>query len=422
MIASSLGYNSYSQFISADRMGQKINIKLSVNYFLLREVNINSRENNHRGKLNQFIKLFLGETTNSQSCRIINKEDIHFFSNSGNDMLNAFSVKPLRVENRALGYTIIYDLKEFNYNLKTGIFRYKGDLSFQPLSGSGRENKRWARNRLSAYYGSKMHFFRALFSDSLKNEKFNLFECKTDTVTKIFIEGKPIPEKDLSLSKNNNYISLYYKSPVWICYTNNHPELSTWVSGYKPYKVNSTIIFSDIVNVYKNGYYNDPYSVTWGGKMADERLADMLPFDFQPGQTVKIETKVESTTSLIEKLLSSQQKTLSSNQVFVHTDRNIYKPGDTIYFQAYIRDRFSGVFESKSASLYAILFNDKRMVTDSSRFRIRNSTSSGWMTVPVTAKPGKYRFVAFTGTMQDYDPLDVFQTDLLIDAENNEPE
>src|SRR5664280_2432553 len=122
----------------------------------------------------------------------------------------------------------------------------------------------------------------------------------------------------------------------------------------------------------------------------------------------------QTTNSPIEKYLLLKQKSISPDQLFVHLDRNKYKPGDTIYFQAYIRDRFTNEFESKSVSLYALLFDDNRAKVDSSRFKIDNSTCSGWMSIPSKAKSGKYHFAAFTSIMQNFDPSEAFQSDILV--------
>ena len=73
----------------------------------------------------------------------------------------------------------------------------------------------------------------------------------------------------------------------------------------------------------------------------------------------------QSIISPIEKYLLLQQKSKSPDQVFVHLDRNMYKPGDTIRFQAYIRDRFTNEFESKSVTFYALLFDDKNLKAES---------------------------------------------------------
>ena len=142
------------------------------------------------------------------------------------------------------------------------------------------------------------------------------------------------------------------------------------------------------------------------GKVINSATLDPLPF----------------AVPAIEKYLTSKQKSTGSDQLFVQLDRNIYKPGDTIYFKAYIRDRFTGILETKSVSMYALLFNESKAMTDSSRFKISNSSASGWMAIPAKADAGKYHFVAFTSAMQNYDPADAFQLDVYVKKRSNNPD
>jgi hypothetical protein len=124
--------------------------------------------------------------------------------------------------------------------------------------------------------------------------------------------------------------------------------------------------------------------------------------------------RAQTNNSPIEKYLFLKQRSISPEQLFVHLDRNKYKPGDTIFFQAYIRDRFTNEFESKSVSLYALLFDDNKVKVDSSRFKIDNSTCSGWMSIPLTARSGRYHFAAFTSIMQNFEASEAFQSDLVV--------
>ncbi len=153
--------------------------------------------------------------------------------------------------------------------------------------------------------------------------------------------------------------------------------------------------------------------------MANERLADMLPFDFMLKNQDK-ESSIKA--SPIEKYLESQRKFLCPDQVFVHLDRNIYSPGDTILFKAYVMNRFTGDFGSKSNSLYALLYNEKHVVADSSRFRIEGSGTAGWMVIPENASAGKYHFAAFTSFMQNFDSHDAFQLDLYVHSKRFDTE
>ncbi|HAM11465.1 MAG TPA: hypothetical protein DCP74_14635, partial [Bacteroidales bacterium] len=53
----------------------------------------------------------------------------------------------------------------------------------------------------------------------------------------------------------------------------------------------------------------------------------------------------------IHVLLNNISENQPADQLFIHTDRNLYHSGDTIRFQAYIRDYQTEVFETGSISL-----------------------------------------------------------------------
>ncbi len=421
LTASCVGYKPKSYTLFADGFKHKINIQLSLSMVQLDEVTINAKAKIRVKNLTAFNKLFLGETVNAQNCRILNPDDIHLFKDPETGILKGYSVKPVKIQNRALGYTIIYDLTDFVFDPEAAFLRFSGYSYFQPSNGNSRNNKKWTQNRLNTFYGSRLHFLRALFSDSLRSENFKISEYELNPGTKEYQEITPIQDNNILISQNGDFTSLYYKKPVLIRYTNNHAELETGILGFHPLEDKSTIEFNDTLIVYKNGYFNNPYSVIWGGKMGDERIADMLPFDYLPYPTIKEKPVEEKASTPIEKYLLSEQKLQSTDQVFVHLDRNMYRPGDTIYFQAYIRDRFTNEFESMSVSLYALLFDDKKAKVDSSRFRIDNSTVSGWMSIPSGATSGKYHFVAFTSIMQNFDPSEAFQTDISIKGKDKIP-
>lgn len=414
MIASCVGYRSESRIIYATGNKQMINVKLYVNMVMLNEITVRSGERYKQKDLYRFIKLFIGETVNSQSCKILNPEDLNLRNDYQNGILKGFSHKPIRIENKALGYTILYDLTDFNFDYNSGVLKFTGSPFFQPLTGTLKQNKRWERNRLIAYYGSRMHFLRALFSDSVSNENFKIFECRIDSATGEWSVIKQAEEDSLRMSYGDTLMTVFDNKPLMIRYTDNHPELFTGLLGFQQQVFVSSVTFSDTLRLYPNGYHFNPYSVIWAGEMANERIADMLPFDFRPLENGEAISGADIISSPIEKLLLSGQNSESRDQVFVHTDRNSYRPYDTIHFQAYIRNRFTGVYESSCTSLYALLFNRENGIADSSRFKIAGSTSSGWMTIPADAKPGRYHFAAFTSRMQNYDPSDAFQIDLTI--------
>ena len=415
LIISAVGFKSYSQKVYTEGRKISINAKLSVQSVILKEVTISSRDKNRLENYSRFKRMFLGETINSQSCRIENPEDLKLNFDFDKGILKGYSLKPLRVVNKALGYTVIYDLMDFSFDNNSGVLRFSGNHYFQPLAGTKSSNKRWTRNRLSAYYGSRMHFLRTLFTDSMLNQGYKIFEAsEIDTLKNKLTLITPLPVSEVIFSENRDSISLFHDKPLSIYYRDEHSDLSQSLTGFQPREFVSKIMFTDTVTIFSNGYYGDSYSITWEGKMADERIADMLPFDFQPYKAETKKTGSDPNISPIEEYLLSMQDSIGDDQVFVQLDRNMYKPGDTIFFQAFIRDRSTGEFKTNSVSLYALLFNEKHGMADSARYKIENAMAPGWMIVPHDAEPGKYHFTAFTGLMQNYNPSDAFQLDLRV--------
>ena len=113
-----------------------------------------------------------------------------------------------------------------------------------------------------------------------------------------------------------------------------------------------------------------------------------------------------------------KSENLPPDEVFLHIDRNLYHPGDTIRFKAYIRDRQTGILETKSISLYSIIVKSTHQTIDSARFRIKNSLSSGWLKIPDTLQYGDYTIISFTSDMMNYDPEYIFSAPVSIRSPN----
>lgn len=114
-------------------------------------------------------------------------------------------------------------------------------------------------------------------------------------------------------------------------------------------------------------------------------------------------------------ILNRVADNLPADQLFLHLDRNLYNTGDTIRFQAFIRDRQTGVFETPSKSLYVFMLNYDHVTIDSARFRISYSTASGWLKVPELTALGSYSILAYTSDQMNYSPEFAFRTPVRID-------
>jgi len=287
MICSCVGFKSHSQIITVNGTNQKINVKLAEHIIVLSEVQVHGKDRNRKTNLDLFKPQFIGRTTNAPFCTIQNHKDLIVYRTSNDSNLIAYSVRPLTILNSALGYKIIFDLKHFSYNFKTEHLRFSGNYYFQDISNQKRRNSKTNRSRLIAYYGSRMHFLRALFTDSLSQENFTLSYAKKDSTGEWWIQSDTIHEKDLRLSLTPDSMALYHPNLILIKYADNHPELYPLWGKFRPGTCLSMITFSDSLQVYKNGYYPDCYSVSWSGDMAKGRIAELLPYDFVPKPTQK---------------------------------------------------------------------------------------------------------------------------------------
>ncbi|MFN8241258.1 MAG: hypothetical protein U0X39_10995 [Bacteroidales bacterium] len=121
--------------------------------------------------------------------------------------------------------------------------------------------------------------------------------------------------------------------------------------------------------------------------------------------------------SNIDQLTRDSKSGIPADKVFLHVDRNLYKQGDTIRFTAYIRDRQTGIYETKSSTLICMVISPASKTADSSRFRISGATASGWLHIPVDATPGIYSVTAFTANMMNYNNRYVFRTPVKVEKQ-----
>src|ERR1044071_7246498 len=111
--------------------------------------------------LRDFKDNFIGYSDNASQC-VLENEDALVFDKDQNVLLaSCDSVLVLR--NDGLGYRIRIILQRYQFDSKKTSVIFEGQMAYEPLvAANEKEKKRRAANRLKAYYGSEMHFLRAL--------------------------------------------------------------------------------------------------------------------------------------------------------------------------------------------------------------------------------------------------------------------
>jgi len=213
-----------------------------------------SLERKRRRNLDLFKEEFLGTTGYAANCVILNENDITFNYDSDRDTLKAFAMKPIQIDNRILGYKITYYLDKFEYYKNKNATFFRGNIIFSDDAANEQAKEQfYERMRKFTYLGSRMHFFRALWSDKLKSAGFIIKNSTGDYLT----------YKDIVFQDGDNK---YMKYPGNL---------------YVSYNINSCYIAFFLEQVYfDNTGYFDPEGINWKGEMGEQRIADWLPYEY----------------------------------------------------------------------------------------------------------------------------------------------
>jgi hypothetical protein len=256
LTVSALGY--YTVTLTDFSSEKQIEVYLIPKTFELKEVVVSARSTAKARKTNLklFRDQFLGSGYNGQNCVITNEGDITF-KNSG-DTLKAYASKPILIVNNALGYKITYYLDNFEYCWKCKTFLYKGNAFFsEDMSTTLTSKNFFEKRRKKAYLGSRGHFFSSLWVNSLNSNGFVIKNSVEEIINYEDIVRVRAGFKKYLSSKSDLYIFYMSKSPS---------------SCIRPLKDQ---IFFDV-----NGYF-DGSGVELSGQMAQQRVGDLLPYDFK---------------------------------------------------------------------------------------------------------------------------------------------
>jgi hypothetical protein len=255
---SALGYNSVT--LTDFSKEKPIEVYLTPKTFELNEVVVvaKSTAKERKANLKLFRDQFLGSSYNGLHCVIMNEGDITFKNGIAHDTLKVFASEPILIVNNALGYKITYYLDKFEYYRKNKSFLYMGSAIFdRDTTTDITQKKFFEKRRRIAYLGSRSHFFSSLWTNSLKSNGF--------TIRNSIDEIKNYEDIVTVRSGFKKYLS--FKGNLYIFYLSKSPG-----SYIEPLK--------DQIYFDSNGYF-DGSGVEVNGQMAQQRIGDLLPYDYK---------------------------------------------------------------------------------------------------------------------------------------------
>jgi len=231
-----------------------------------------------------FLDHFIGTTPNAAKCTLDNKEVLKFYFYKKRNKLRIKATADLQVTNNALGYKIHYQLDSFVYEYNTNVSTYSGYPLFEEIQGTPEQQDSWKDNRYNAYVGSRLHFLRSWYDSTLQTEGFVL-EVSDSAGRKMRPLGDPYDGKIYSVDSGDVQIDI--SGRLRVSFTGQLPDKNYLQENKFPLNTKVQISALDIPNgfvIQENGYFYDQSEITNLGYWAWKKLAELLPYDYNPPQ------------------------------------------------------------------------------------------------------------------------------------------
>jgi len=464
LVVSVIGFETYTQLLMVGNGDIKLpDIPMMSKTFLLNEVKIKPKDDRNRDHYYiLFQDNFLGTSELTKQCRIVNPEIIDFDYDNKTHVLKASSADFLIIENKALGYTLKYLLSGFmmtDGNVTEKSVSYKGFVLFEEMKESEQQIKRWQKVRQQVYENSSVHFLRALLdqrigpegfkvqqlaiyynperpADTLINSKIKYYTAltsktnnthdslsywvKKSKIKKDLLKLNPYPLTDNEIIQKTNQPGLYAlgceNDALYVTYNKyGQFEKKGYISNVDDrYNTeNSLVKFSSSYAFFdNNGWISNPESVQFSGVWARQRIAELLPQDYEPSN-IKI-SRADTGLTNIMSAMTKYSAGHATEKTYSHLDKTNYMPGDTIWFKAYVVSGENHALSAISNVAHVELLNAKDSVI--SQIALPLSSGIGWgdISLPALVKPGKYQLRAYTNWMRNDDPSYFFNQQINI--------
>lgn len=274
LVASLLGYEMQRSSVRVTAADAAVDLRLTPTTLAMGEVEVLAAPDREWQKnFQRFEILFWGDRYDDRQCKILNPEVLDFVVENEPHCFLATASRPLRLENRYLGYRAEFILQEFRFYLDSEEIKYAFIPKFEAMSpAEASEERRWSANRRQAYRGSLRHFLAALIAGRLAQEKYTV-----TLLPNLPWQDKPsrpqFPTADFSKMLLPTAISTEVEFDFSGCLEIHYlPEnQKSWLVANREFVLLNTA-----------GYAYDTYAFMLYGYWFNQRAAEMLPWDYQP--------------------------------------------------------------------------------------------------------------------------------------------
>lgn len=276
----------------------------------------------YRNYINYFLDTFIG--ADREHVKIKNQKTLKFSYDKKNRFLKVKAPNTLIIENKNLGYEIQYNLISYSLDLNKNSVNYTGTSFFKETKNTDRTKL----NRMNAYDGSMLHFFRSIYDNKISQDKFvvnhlvkvpnpkyptgeelKLLEDFKQIVRSSAMVNIPDNIRDISQRKNSekpyalaivktvipdsDYVTredgkvlFSFKDMLQINYQKYFYELKgkEFIKGNMPVVLTSFLHpEGEVFEVSKEGNITNPDQLINEGDFSKNKIENMLPLDYQLG-------------------------------------------------------------------------------------------------------------------------------------------
>ncbi|MFB3133139.1 MAG: carboxypeptidase-like regulatory domain-containing protein, partial [Rhodothermales bacterium] len=275
LVASMLGYATETVQIEVmpGAPQKTINLRLAPLVYELEAVEVTAKRSRRwKYRFDQFEDLFLGASDFAKQTEIINPYVLSFEVAGLSRVLTATASAPLEIENRALGYRLRFELRQFRWDPHTEQLTLQGLPHFETLEPEDDQQARqWEENREEAFQGSLPHLFRAMIAGRTFEEGFQL-QLQQPTF------ARPVAADDLLRKRDGAYLyELSFSGALHVSY-----QGSTGRGGFlrrKSWELDYWVYLGTYLGfVSEDGHVSPPRALSTSHY--PKRIADLLPREY----------------------------------------------------------------------------------------------------------------------------------------------
>ena len=395
VVASMVGYKSFEQeFVLRPDEVRRLTIKLQIDTKFLNEVKISGKRDKQWKRLyKDFEREFLGRTKNARNSNILNPYQIDISRKK--QVLTANALQAIEIENKALGYGISYQLESFQV---TGTsYEFSGKTLFKLLPATDDlQTRTWENNRNQTYRGSLRHFLKAVANRKSHQEGFRVYFERESTPkisrNRYFSNNALIEVNPDTLAQLNSVLQrVTLPARRYEIHYLNRRDPQNWYFDLDR-EISWLEIKAPILAFSYNGILENSYLIETIGNMSKRRVADLLPDDYQP--TDSLLSSPAENAGLIPNFQKQEKLLLTIAQ-------NGYTPGDTVHYEVDVID--ATTHHPVGQTIAYLTVRSQNQLVEQQKLWVAQGKFRGKWVIPDTLKEGDYQLIVHNSWARNFD-------------------